>query len=209
MDGETLAQFETAGSCTYGGFTFSNFSYSYSSSGGGQTITPSNIDVFATSNADGYGLEFNASWNAYGNNSTSDGDIHFTVTANDGASEIQDAGLAVTDGVGGTGIATVSEQGCSGTSCIPGTWKVDTFDSSVPGTDQGSATTFITPTGSVTVSKDINSSANGVPVTDYATISSVVDTFSVVPEPRALPILLGLGLVAGLVVRKKFQSASA
>lgn len=208
MDGDTLAQFISAGSCTYGGFTFSNFSYTFSNSNGGQQVTSSNVDVFAVTNADGAGLEFNGSWNAFGNDATSDGDISFTVTSDNGGTEISDAGLAVTSGVGGAGVATVSEEGCGPAPCTPGVWAVDTFHSTSV-TSDSSEYVFTTPTGSVQVSKDINSAANGTATTNYATISQVADTFSVVPEPRALSLLLGFGILGGLVLRKKFQSEKA
>lgn len=201
--GDTLQDLITNNvSCTYGGFTFSNFSYI------GSPLTASQVTVGTLTNAYGAGLEFNGSWNAFGNNSTSDGDIGFTVTSLGGATVIEDAGLAVTSGVGGAGIATVSEDGCSGTNCVPGTWAVETFHST--GTTSDSADyIFNAPTGSVTVSKDINAAANGVDPTNYATISLVADTFSAVPEPRALSLLLGFGILGGLVLRKKFQSVKA
>jgi hypothetical protein len=61
------------------------------------------------------------------------------------------------------------------------------------------------------VSKDINVNAGTGDGFDYASITKVTDVFSVsaVPEPRALSLLLGLGLVAGFVIRKKFQGARA
>lgn len=200
--GDTLADLISNNvSCSYGGFTFSNFSYIGS-------LTSSQVIVGTLTNGYGAGLEFNGSWNAFGNNSTSDGDIGFTVTSDGGATVIEDAGLAVTSGVGGSGIATVSEDGCSGANCVPGQWAVETFHST--GTTEDNADyVFNAPTGSVTVSKDINAAANGVDATNYATISLVADTFSAVPEPRALSLLLGFGILGGLVLRKKFQSVKA
>jgi hypothetical protein len=210
LDGDALTTFLVTGfSCTYGGFTFSDFTYTDSASNGGQVVTAADVTVKAVTNAYGAGLEFNGSWNAFGNDATSDGDVSFTVTALNGATDISDTGLAVTSGVGGTGVATVSEQGCGGVGCTPGTWSVETFQASGPGNDQDVADTTFSTTGSVSVSKDINSAANGIPVTDYATISQVVDTFSVVPEPRAMALMLGFALLAGLALRKKFQSSNA
>jgi hypothetical protein len=206
LDGDTLAQLEGIGSCTYGGFTFSDFNYTNSNSGGGQQVMASDIKVDAVTNSDGAGLSFDASWDATLPGSTSDGNISFVVTANNGATAINDAGLAQTDFVYGNGFASVGEQGCSGTGCVPGTWSVDVFQAG-GGTDASSNTTIFTPTGAVTVSKDINADANN----GAASISLVTDVFSVpaVPEPRGVALLLGLGLVAGFAFRKKLQGANS
>jgi hypothetical protein len=214
VNGDTLAQYvsmyATAG-CTYGGFTFSDFTYTDSASGaGGSLVTARDVYVYTAINADGSGLSFEASWDADGYGSTSDGDVAFNVTVDSGAESITDAGLAQTGGVAGSGIATVSEQGCGPIPCVPGTWQVLTFDAGTgPGEDQSSADTLLTSTGSVRVSKDINANAGTGDGFDEATITKVTDVFSTVPEPRALSLLLGLGLVAGFVFRKKFQGARA
>jgi hypothetical protein len=213
VSGDTLAQYEALGStgCTFGDFTFSSFSYT---SGVGSPAATA-VTVATTTNADGTGLAFDASWNALGSGTTSDGDISFSVAVNGatGAESITDAGLAQTGGVGGSGVATVSEQGCGPAPCVPGTWQVLTFDAGTgPGEDESSADTLLAPTGSVEVSKDINADAGtGTSGYDYATISQVTDVFSAtaVPEPRALSLLLGLGLVAGFAFRKKLQGARA
>jgi hypothetical protein len=206
-------------SCTFGGFTFSNFGYTDSSqnagnTGPGQTETAADVTVATDSNAYGNGLAFNSSWNADGGEATSDGDITFTVTSNNGGTEIEDAGLAVTSGEAGNGISKVDEKGCSGAGCTPGTWGVETFDTGSGGSDTSNYIFNVSQLNpSVTVSKDINAAANGgsdlSPYDNNAGISQVVDTFSVVPEPRALSLLLGFGIIAGLLLRKKFQGANA
>lgn len=224
-DGNTLADLITDhASCTYGGFTFSNFSYDNNgATGAGTLVTAAGVTVATTSNAYGYGLSFDASWNAPGPGSTSDGDIDFTVTTASGAATIEDSGVAVAGGVSGNGSASVSEAGCSGTSCVPGSWGTLSFasgaDTSAGCTAQGgtwnaaqsicyklASDAIFTPTGSVTVSKDINADGN---TTGVASITTVADTFSVVPEPRALSLLLAFGLLGGLVLRKKLQGVKA
>jgi len=217
LDGDTLAQLEGIGACTYGGFTFSNFGYTYGDSNGGSQVLASQVFVNAVTNADGSGLSFDASWDADSALATSDGDVMFTVTANAGATAISDTGLAQTAGVSGNGYASVSEQGCSGVGCVPGSWPSApyVFDAG-GGTNASSTDVLLADANSVTVSKDINANANN----GAATISLVTDVFSVplvsdiialpsVPEPRGVALLLGLGLLAGFVVRKKFQGASA
>lgn len=215
VSGDTLAyyisHYGTTG-CTYDGFTFSDFTYTDSASGGGTTQTADEVKVFTAINADGVGLSFDGSWDADVSGATSDGDVSFSVAVIGGAETITDAGLAQTGGVGGSGIATVSEQGCGPVPCVPGTWQVLTFDAGTgPGEDQSSTDTLLAGTGSVRVSKDINVNAGTGDGFDYASITKVTDVFSVsaVPEPRALSLLLGLGLVAGFVIRKKFQGARA
>lgn len=209
--GDTLAQLETLGSCQIGDKIFSDFTYTDSVKGGALPVTAGDITVDTVGPGQDvagpdYGLEFNGSWTA-DNGQTSDGDIGFEVTVVNGAGmEITDAGLAQTSGITGTGVASVSELGCSGAGCTPGTWAVLTLEDG--STVQGASEKMLAPTGTVTVSKDINVVA---PAGSFASISLVTDTFSqtAVPEPRALSLLLGLGLVAGFAFRKKLQGVRA
>lgn len=209
--GDTLAQLEALGSCQVGDKIFSDFTYTDSVSGGATAVLATAITVDTVGPGEdvsgaNYGLEFNGSWTA-DNGQTSDGDIGFEVTVVNGAGmEITDAGLAQTSGIFNGGVASVSEQGCSGAGCTPGTWAVLTLEDG--STDQGASDTILSPTGTVTVSKDINVVA---PNGGFASISLVTDTFSqtAVPEPRALSLLLAFGLVAGFAFRKKLQGARA
>jgi hypothetical protein len=210
--GDSLAQLESLGSCQIGDKIFSDFTYNYSASGGAMAVLPGSITVDTVGpgqdvSGPSYGLEFNGSWTA-DNGQTNDGTIGFEVTVVNGAGmEITDSGLAQTSGIFGLGgVASVSEQGCSGVGCTPGTWAVLTLQDG--STDQAAADTLLAPTGTVTVSKDINVIA---PAGSFASISLVTDTFSqtAVPEPRALSLLLGLGLVAGFAFRKKLQGVRA
>jgi hypothetical protein len=208
-DGVSLTTYLTGSySCSIGNLTFSNFSYVPSGSNPvpaadvtvdtlGPTSTGASFvsSLFPTD----VGLEFGAPWSVPPGTST-DAAIGFDVTYAGGAASISDAGLDQTSGITGTGQASVVENGCSG-AVFPCTqeWGLLTNSSSF------AADTIFTPTGTISVSKDISvaSGSNGT-----ATISLVQDVFStVVPEPQGLPVLLGFGLVAGLVLRKKFQSA--
>lgn len=201
-------------SCQVGDLIFSNFTYTSSAAGSEAFALPSTgvtVDTLgsltgmdpASFSSPTTGLEFNGGWTA-GVDSTSDAAIGFTVTeAGGGSMDIEDFGLAQVAGVTPTGQATVTEEGCGPAPCTPGALETMTFN--YGGTDyQNVSDTIFAPTGSVQVVKDIN-------VTGYsgeATLSVVQDTFSEVPEPRSLALVLGLAL-AGLLLRKKFQGEAA
>jgi hypothetical protein len=206
QDGVALTTYTTAGySCTIGSLTFSNFQYI-----GSTPVAPGNVTVDTLGPAStgasyvdalfptDVGLEFSAAWTVPPGTSIDD-DISFQVSAAAPAT-IEDAGLVQIGGVTGTGTASVAEDGCSGAT-FPCTQQWGLLTNS----NTFAAGTIFSPTGTISVSKDISvlSGSNGT-----ATISLVQDVFStVVPEPQGLPVLLGFGLIAGLVFRKKFQSA--
>jgi len=216
-DGKSLEYYITnySSGCVVGDKVFSDFTYVASAGGGASKILAGGITVDtlgptsdpnpASFYSPDIGLQFNTSW-AVGPGQTLDSTIGFDVAVVGGASLIKDAAVVQSpSGVSGDGIATVTEAGCGPDNppgCTPGDWTVFTFK-------QGSSnhfkdsTTFST-VGSIEVSKDIglNGNSNGI-----ATISQVQDTFSQIPEPRAMSLLLSLGLLAGLALRKKLQSA--
>jgi hypothetical protein len=210
------------GGCQIGDKIFTNFSYSGAAAeNGGNAPTAAGIMVATLgplgSGADNpssqfpssIGLSFTGSWNAPVNGSTADGAIGFIVSVvGGGPMQIEDVGLAQTSGpVLGTGVAAVGEDACAGTvfpcknEVAVATLQNGTLINVV------NDTTF-TPTGSLSVSKDITVAAgsNGT-----AFLSNVQDTFSQtgVPEPRTVSLLLGFGVAAGLVLRKKFQSVQS
>jgi len=199
------------GGCTVGDLVFSNFSDAESASGGGTPLTAAGITVetvgptgdFITGPDDG--LAFNGGWDASAGQVV-DSSILFTVSLVGGGTEdISDAGLAQLADAFGSGSANVIEDGCitpAGCNPLSDQWglitlNTATISASTDSTDFG-ASTF------TNVAKDI-SVAGGT--NGFAALSLVEDTFSQVPEPRALALLLGLGLVAGGVFRKKLQGA--
>jgi hypothetical protein len=215
ISGDTLAQFEALGSagCTVGDKTFYDFGYSGSATGGATAVAAGSVIVntvgptgeeFAGPD---YGLEFQGAWTDTASGETNDGQIQFDVSVNATNVAITDAGVAQSSGVGpGSGSASVAEQVCQGVPCDLTTWAVLTLEEG--SLDQTASDTIISPSGAVTVSKDIEVNSG---TSAFASISSVTDTFSqtAVPEPRALSLLLALGLVAGFAFRKKFQGAKA
>jgi len=195
-------------SCYIGNLDFSNFSYTSSASSPPTPVPATAVTVDAVDGASGIGFSFNSSWTAVGANEFSDAAIGFTVSViGGGAATLEDAAVFQTGGVDWTNtgsIAQVTEDGCS----LPGTpcsQEWDVMTSKTTNTTEFAAESFYTPTGSLSVSKDINAS-DGTSAGAHATISLVQDTFSQVPEPRSLALLLGLGLVAGLSLKKKLQS---
>jgi hypothetical protein len=204
-----ISTYNGSGGCSVGDKIFSNFSYSGSATVNPvtssevtvQTVGPASTGATDVSGIfpNDIGLQFNSSWTVPPG-TFSDGAIGFDVTVGTGPMEIEDAGLVQIGGVTGTGVASVSENGCSG-AVFPCTqqWSVLTNANTFAND------TIFTPTGTISVQKDItvNSGTNGT-----ATISVVQDVFSqtAVPEPKSVSLLLGFGLVAGLALRKKFQS---
>ena len=218
LDNQALTYYLGLGStgCTIGDKIFSDFTYTSSAQGATQVLA-SGITVNTLGPAgtgagtvgqdfpNDIGLQFNASWIASGVNTFTDSIIGFTVTVVNGANMlIHDAGLAQLAGASGTGTASVVEKGCGPVPCQLNQWGVMTLDSAT--TFNSVNGTIFAPVGSVRVQKDIsvNSGTSG-----FAHLSKVSDTFSQIPEPRAMSILLSLGLLGGLFLRKKLQGVQS
>ncbi len=199
---EALSSYDVSGfSCTIGDKIFSNFSYTANAIGD-TPISDSKITV-APVTGPNIGLEFSSAGWAVGPGQTEDSLIKFAVNVIGGANLIEDAAVAqLSSAVTGDGLATITEGGCGPSPCTPGVWTAFSFKNSSNIQQTGEAT-FAT-VGSLLVSKDINVKGN---TTGIVAMSDIEDTFSQIPEPRALSFLLGLGLIAGLALRKKFQSA--
>jgi PEP-CTERM motif len=212
----TLADYVALGAtgCSVGGDTFYNFQLVSNNGVGKPAIPAADITVEGLGPAgtpgasatellfpNDIGVDFDAVWQT-GAGQILDDDIAFDVSVGPGAATVTDAGIVQTSGIQGNGSVTVSEIGCSGIvfPCTQ-TWGVATNNTNFV------SDTIFTSTGTLSVQKDIAVAGND----GTATLSNVADVFSSspVPEPRSLSLLLGLGLVAGFVFRKKFQGASA
>jgi len=222
LDQLIVATDPTFTTCTIGDKIFSNFYYSNAPSGGATPIGASAVQVFTVGpsgqdiSGTNIGLEFQAAWDASAGQ-TNDANIGFTVTVAPGSGAlIEDAGVAQLSGIlpGSSATGSVSEDACANTTggtppygktppCDPlgGTIQVLSFNSATNHTLNSNEVVF-SPIGSISVEKDI--SANGG--NGFIDLSKVEDTFSqtAVPEPRAMALLLSLGL-AGLAFRKKLQ----
>jgi hypothetical protein len=202
VDGDTFASYEATnatGGCTIGDKTFSNFTYTSSATNatkidaGGVTVdTIGPAGSGATLSGPDIGLQFNAGWTV-GSGQILDSLIGFDVAVTDGPALIKDAGLVQGgSGISGNGIGSVAENACAPAPCTPsGAINLLTVDTAgeVSLTDMA----IFTPTGSLSVTKDISVNGNS----GTAEISRVNDTFSQtsVPEPASLT-LLGSTLVA-------------
>jgi hypothetical protein len=201
--------------CQVGDKVFSNFTYNYSSSGGALALGPSSVEVETLGSLTGpdpaqisnttIGLQFNAGWTALAGQE-SDSAIGFTVTIVDGANMlIEDTGLAQTSGVIGTSsLASVTEKGCTpvapATTCTPNAISVMTFDDGTSGSKIVNDVTF-SPSGSITVSKDINVTDSGT--SGHAEISLVSDTFSQTAVPEPATMLLVGGVLCGIAAIRR------
>jgi hypothetical protein len=212
--GDNLAQIEALGSCFIGNLDFSNFSYSSTASMPPSPTPATAVAVTLIDNASGIGFLFNSSWTASGPNEFSDALIGFTVSVmGGGPATLEDAALIQTGAIDYTNsgsLDSVGEDACSGPSNgnPPCTQQWALVTSQTSNSVATTAHTFYTATGSISVSKDINA-ISGTNGNAFASISGVEDTFSQVPEPRSLALLLGLGFVAGLSLKKKLQSVQS
>jgi hypothetical protein len=199
--------------CSIGDLDFGNFVYTSSASNPPTPVPASDVTVGTVDGSAGIGFTFDSNWTATGAGEFSDADIGFTVSViGGGPATLEDAALIQTGGVDLTNtgsMASVGESGCSGSSngldCTQ-QWSLVTSENS--NTTATSDHVFYLPTGVLTVSKDINA-FDGTSANAFASVSLVEDTFSQVPEPRSLALLLGFGLVAGLALKKKLQSVQS
>lgn len=205
----TVAQLESAGSCsvTANGVTldFSGFTYT---PGGSDAIASSAVGVTEVSSPDGPGLSFNPAIADTDGEST-DVSVGFTVTDDTPGSLLSDVYIDLTAPYAiGTGSSVVyTETICSGgeSECI-----LYTEEPTGPGTDLisliGNSAFPTGPVSSLTITKDLDVSAGA---TGFAGDSGFENEYSTVPEPRAISLVLGLGLLAGLAIFKRRQVAQS
>ena len=194
--GSLSAYLASGFSCQSGSLIFTDFEYQ------GTGSDASSITVKPLTASDEEGFQFQGGWNAHSVNGAStseDSRISYTVEHPGGL--IDTLSLAFGSSVSGTGVSTVQERFCLGSSLA-----------SCPSVNQGAISltnpgamfsnrAFFAGVGSVSVSKDINVTSG---VSGTASIANVTDTFSS-PEPLSF-VLLGTGLLGiGLMRRRLSQ----
>lgn len=178
---------------------FSNFTYN---TAGTNPVPVSSVGVVAATSPDGPGLEFDPDATISGKNLSSDVNVGFTVTAENGAL-ISDIYLAF-DGVsvanGGT--VALTEQFCS----LMGTCTTEIEDPTTALSDSFplSSTALGGPVSSLVITKDLQlttGNKSGAQASD----SGFMNEYSAVPEPRSISLILTVGLLAGFAFFKRRQ----
>ncbi len=189
--------YDSTFSCTIGNLTFSDFVYSTSTG-----VTGTNVNVDPVTGPDGPGFNFKGAWEATAGQDL-DVDVTFDVTAAPGTS-IDDIyiilGASAVTPPGSTANASYEETYCTSGPNEPCYVQVEQ-----PGAAQTDVITLNSPQTSLSIDKDLELfGGNGT-----VSVSSFGNQYSTVPEPRAISLLLGLGLVAGFAIFKRRQVAQS
>jgi hypothetical protein len=187
----------SAAPCNIGGILdFSNFKYTATPFGGGPATPDTNVSVVPVSDSNGIGFNFLGNWSS---NTTSDVSISFDVTALGGA--LIDDIFIDFGNVGGGGTVNYNETFCD---------KAGKCDFSIEHPTTASHkeilledTALKGPVTFLHINKDVELTGGE----RAATMSSFGNQYSYIPEPRDVSMLLGLGLVVGVLVKRQLQSA--
>jgi hypothetical protein len=194
--GSLSAYLASGFTCQSGSLIFTDFDYQ------GTGSAASSITVDPLTASDDEGFQFQGGWNTHSvNGASSSEDSQITYTVQHPGGLIDTLSLAFGSSVSGTGVSSVQERFCLGSSLA-----------GCPSAEQGAITltnpgtmlsnrAFFAGVASVSVTKDISvtSGINGT-----ASIANVTDTFSS-PEPLSF-VLLGTGLLGiGLMRRRLGQ----
>jgi hypothetical protein len=194
----TYQELIDAGSCTIGDKTFSDFTFGFT---GTPALTASDINFSIINGVGGeWGFRFQFSLNVAGN-ATKDIGLGYVVSCTDGSACIDSIHGVLTGFVSNGGFATVGE-----TFVGPGGTPAGGFGLSWPGAVSGGAD--ITPTVSLTTTKDINVTCEFGSAGCFASISIVTNTVDqvTVPEPGTLSLLAAGLLGLGWVGRRRDRS---
>jgi hypothetical protein len=188
--------------CSVGDLDFSDFSFN---TGGTNPVTAAGVGVTPVTSPDGPGLDFDPSGFVSGDGLSQDVMVGFTVTAAPGV-YIDDIYMGFGNvTTSGTGTALYTENFCGGPedSCslfVEAPVTSDTNAVNLSSTDIGG------PVSSLTITKDLTLQTG---TSGLAATSSFLNEYSTVPEPRAVSLVLGLGLLAGFVFFKRRRVAQS
>jgi hypothetical protein len=178
---------------------FSDFTYN---TAGTNPVAVGSVGVSIATSPVGPGLEFDPDATITGANLSSDVNVGFTVTAENG-SLISDVYLAF-DGVfvqnGGT--ASLTEQFCD----LVGACSTQIEDplTALSSNFLLSSTALGGPVSSLVITKDLQLTTSGA-AGSQSMDSGFKNEYSAVPEPRSISLILTVGLLAGFAFFKRRQ----
>src|SRR5579862_9762469 len=208
-----ITNFSGTSGCTvtYNGVTLGFDQFFYSSSNNGTTYTPTPASGVTVTPApppgnDGPGLNFNPGigvGNEVGSGQVDDVAVGFTVTDLTPNTLIDDVYIALNAPVvTGTGNISYSETICLTTGTC--TIYVDDPTTALATSINLAQSGLGGPVSTLSITKDVTLSGGS---SGTAFMSFFQNEYSTVPEPRAVSLLLGLGLLAGLAIFKRRQAA--
>jgi hypothetical protein len=149
----------------------------------------------------GFRLEFTLPLTA-GDMDFKDIAFEYTAAVTNSSNLISDIHLSITGATSGDAIANVSENATTGGF---GVGLVGTVAATLPGPPTNSVTILDYPVAKLWVQKDIIVAGAGDFTDDNASIWTIEQTFSQIPEPSTV-LLVGLGLLGVAAVNRKRKS---
>lgn len=168
-------------------------------------VAASNVDLKAILNLNdiGFRLTLQPTLTA-GDTDFKDIVFEYTVAVTNSSNLISDIHLGITGATSGDAIGSVGENAFAGGF---GAGLVGHVEASLPGPPTNSVTNLNYPVAELWIKKDIivSGNFNFDNAGEYASISTIDQTFSQIPEPSTV-LLVGLGLLGAVAVNRKRKS---